>query len=186
MTDWVEKKRKNKVRKDAKYDKVSVLPIVRSLVGLGFTETDIGIVLAVAPETVASWKARYPNMFEANKEGQQIMKGILCAELFRTAIGYDYEEKDVTKEKDEKGKEKITKTVVKTKHQTGNADLQKFLANNLMKEVFPRDPSQSQGSIINIISSVEPDLIKQFAGHLIEMSNKKFVESTGVDNDRPQ
>ncbi len=186
MTDWTEKNRKNKVRKDAKYDKVSVLPIVRSLVGLGFTELDIGVVLSVSPETIKSWKARYPNMFEANKEGQQIMKGILCAELFRTAIGYDYEEKDVTTEKDEKGEEKVTKVVTKTRHQVGSGDLQKFLANNLMKEVFPRDPSQSQGSIANIIVSVEPDLIKQFAGQLMQMANKKFVESKEVDSDRPQ
>ncbi len=186
MTDWVEKKRKNKVRSDAKYEKVGLLPIVRSLVGLGFTEVDIGIVLGVSPETLKSWKARYGDICAANKEGKQIMKGILCAELFRSALGYDYEEVDKTFEKDKDGKEQLTKVVKKQRHQIANSDLLKFLSNNLMKEIFPRDPSQSQGSIINIINSVEPDLIQQFAGKLLEMTNRKVVESTEVPNDRPQ
>ncbi len=191
MPEWEEKtkKRKNKVRKDAKYDKVKVVPIVRSLVGLGFTETEIGIVLGVAESTLHSWKQRYPQLFEANTEGKQIMKGILCAEMFRAATGYDYEEEDTTLrdivETDEDGNPtgKVTqvkvKTVVHKKHQPGNTHLQEFLANNLMKDTFPRNPTQVTENIVTLIGSVEPDRVRQFAGRLMDLidSPRKQVES---------
>ncbi len=197
MPEWDEKKkkRKNKIRKDAKYDKVAVVPVVRSLVGLGFTEDEIGIVLGVEGTTLASWKQRYPKLFEANAEGKQIMKGILCAEMFRAATGYDYEEADTTLkdivETDEAGnptgkvKQIKVKTVVHKKHQPGNAHLQEFLANNLMKDTFPRNPTQVTENIITLIGSVEPDRVRQFAGRLCELIDKpKKVDSIDVTENK--
>ncbi len=188
MTKWKEdKKRKNKVRKDAKYDKVSVVPIIRSLVGLGFTEVDIGTVLGVSPTTIHSWKQRYPGIYEANKEGKQILKGLICAQMIRCATGYEYEETDITYKDTVLGgskstPENIEKIVVHKKFQPGNTDLLKFLANNLMGDVFPRTPTESQTNILQIIGSVEPERIKQFAGKLAELcSNTKQVESKEVD-----
>lgn len=197
MPKWKEKDRKtrkNKVRKGAKYDKVEVLPIVRSLTGLGFTAQDIGIVLGVKKTTIDSWRQRYPKMFEATEEGRQIMKGLLCAQLFRCATGYDYEEKDVTYKEvpttDEEGNftgEVVSlpdKTVVHTKHHPASPDLAKFLANNLMSDVFPRNPVQTENNILAIIGSVEPERIKQFAGRLAELcDNPKKIESKDVTNE---
>ena len=194
MPRWDEKKKKrvNKVRSDAKYDKVEVVPVVRSLVGLGFKEVEIGIILGVKESTLHSWKSRYPKLFEANAEGKQIMKGLLCAEMFRAACGYDYIEKDETFRnvavKDAEGNltgEMVKvpdKTVIHTKHQNGNADLQKFLANNLMGETFPRSQTQVTENIITLIGSVEPERIKMFAGKLIDLieSPRKQVESKEV------
>jgi hypothetical protein len=200
MPRWDEKKKKrvNKVRSDAKYDKVEVVPVVRSLVGLGFKEVEIGIILGVKESTLHSWKSRYPKLFEANAEGKQIMKGLLCAEMFRAATGYDYEEIDTTfKEVAEKDKEgnltgKIIqikdKTVVHKKHQNGNADLQKFLANNLMGETFPRSQTQVENNIITLIGSVEPERIKMFAGKLIDLieAPRKQVESKEIIKPEPE
>jgi hypothetical protein len=198
MPEWNEKdkKRKNKIRKDAKFDKVKVVPIVRSLVGLGFKEIEIGIILGVSESTIHSWKQRYPQLFEANAEGKQIMRGILCAEMFRAAIGYDYEEIDTTykishvvatsvDDKNQVIQESLKnvpdKIVVHKKHQPGNAHLQEFLANNLMKETFPRNPTQVENNIITLIGSVEPDRVRQFAGRLCEMIDApKKVESIDV------
>jgi hypothetical protein len=201
MPRWDEKKKKrvNKVRSDAKYDKVEVVPVVRSLVGLGFKEVEIGIILGVKEATLHSWKSRYPKLFEANAEGKQIMKGLLCAEMFRAATGYDYEEVDTTykvpiscSNAEEAVKQALMKTpekvVVHKKHQNGNAELQKFLANNLMGETFPRSQTQVTENIITLIGSVEPERIKQFAGKLIDLieSPRKQVESTEIIKPEPE
>jgi hypothetical protein len=200
MPRWDEKKKKrvNAIRKDAKFDKVEVVPVVRSLVGLGFKEVEIGIILGVEESTLHSWKSRYPKLFEANAEGKQIMKGLLCAEMFRAACGYDYIEKDETFRdvavKDAEGNltgEMVKvpdKTVIHTKHQNGNAELQKFLANNLMGETFPRSQTQVENNIITLIGSVEPERIKLFAGKLIDLieAPRKQVESQEIIKPEPE
>jgi hypothetical protein len=196
MTEWDEKKkpRKNKVRRDAKYQHINIVPVVRSLVGIGFTETEVALVLGVAPATLASWKSRYPNIFEANKEGKQIMKALLCSQMFRCATGYEYDEKDEEYLEDEDGNivlspegKKIKKIKVHHKVQPGNPDLQKFMANNLMGDIFPRSPIQVSENIIALIGSVEPNRIRDFAGRLMELSSgTKQIDSIVRDNEQPE
>lgn len=185
------KKRKNPIRSDAKFDHVKTIPIVRNLVALGMSEVDIGIILEVSPQTLKSWKKRYPNIFDANKEGKKIMRGILCAEMMRAAMGYDYIERDDTYKDepilDEAGnptgelKSVKVKTVEHTKHQPGNASLMEFLANNLLPTEFPRNGVTVENNIIAIVGAVEEEKIRQFAGKLLDMSNRKTIESKVTD-----
>jgi hypothetical protein len=184
------RKRKNKVRKGAKFEKVSTLPIIRSLVGLGFTAEDIGIVLGVSANTLSSWKQRYPEIYEANKEGKQILKGLICAEMIRCALGYDYDEIDEEYLVNEDGEivlqpdgSKVKKIKSHHKKQQANPDLLKFIANNLMPETFPRTPVQVEANILQIIGDSEPDRLKAFAGRLLELGQEtKKVESVEVES----
>ncbi len=193
MRSWKLEKpedRKHTVRKGAKFEKVSTIPVIRSLVGLGFKEEEIGIILGVAESTIKSWKQRYPQIFEANEEGKQILKALICAEMIRCATGYDYDEVDETYSSvpitgdDGKPtvKKVLTKTVVHKKHQPSNTDLIKFISNNLMPDIFPRTPTEVHNNILQIIGQVEPDRIKQLAGRLVDLipNTIKPVESTEV------
>jgi len=207
MTQWNSKKRKNAIRKDAKFN-VPMLKVAQNLVALGFTEKDLGIVLGCKPATIASWKTRYPEFFKANKKGKQILKGILVAQMMRAAEGYDYTEftekfdvlvdgndveidrpltdeegKDVTVDKDSKEiPHNIRKKTITnhTKHQAGNSQLMMFLAQNLLPEMFPRNAAIAEQNIVAIIGSVEGDRLLSFAGKLQE-ATRKAVESKEVD-----
>lgn len=194
MTKWNSKNRKNKIRGDAKFN-VPLLKVAQNLVALGFTEKDLGIVLGCKPTTIASWKSRYPDFFNANKKGKQILKGILVAQMMRAAEGYDYTERtekyDIIVGVDDEVVDNLglkKKTITEhTKHQAGNSQLMMFLAQNLLPEMFPRTANVAEQNIINIIGSVEGDRLLSFAGKLEEMTRKvvasEVIEPKEIDAD---
>ena len=189
MSKWNSGKRKNSIRKDAKFN-TPLLKVAQNLVALGFTEKDLGIVLGCKPTTIASWKARYPEFFNANKKGKQILKGILVAQMMRAAEGYDYTEQtekcDVIVDGDgnevDLGEETLRKKTITehTKHQAGNAPLMMFLAQNLLPEMFPRDAVVAEQNILNIIGGVEAERLLGFAGKLQE-ATRKVVEGEVIE-----
>lgn len=188
MPSWKQpKKRKNKIRKDAKWNHLSAIPVIKNLVALGLTEEEVGLILEVPETTLHSWKQRYPDIFNANLEGKKVMKGILCAEMFRSAIGYDYVEIDKTYKliPVEGGgtKKVLVSEKHKTKHQNGNDPLKMFLANNLLPEVFPRNQIVAQQNTLALVANVEENQIREFAGRLLEKFPPKQVESKVIDNE---
>ena len=189
MSSWNNKKRQNAIRKDAKFN-VPLLKVAQNLVALGFTEKDLGIVLSCEPTTIASWKARYPEFFKANKKGKQILKGILVAQMMRAAEGYDYTEQtekydvfvDEEGELVEDSENPIRKKTITehTKHQAGNSQLMMFLAQNLLPNAFPRNAVVAEQNILAVIGGVEGERLLKFAGRL-EEATRKVVESKEVD-----
>lgn len=192
MTKWTEKKRKNKIRKDAKFNNVDMIPVMEKLIASGFTETDLGIILGVEKTTIASWKQRYPEIKQANEQGKKLLKGMLLAEMMRAALGYDYVETEIKEgiklDSDgnelhlKDGEKEATKTT-KTRHQKGDHNLMMFIAQNLLPDDFARSPSDVNQNISVLIGSVEEERIRLFAGKLLDKFPRRQIESKDVSDE---
>lgn len=83
----------------------------------GYTEEEIADILGINPDTLYTWKKKYPAFAEALKMTAAQANSQVKASLFKRAIGYEYEETktSVVKKGDgtqETKVEKIHKTVI--------------------------------------------------------------------------
>lgn len=173
MPSWKSKPRKNKIRKGAKFD--SKTPrIVARLFASGLTYEDIGFVLGVSEHTIASWQQRYPIFRKEIDKAKEVVKSITIAQMLKSAWGYDYAEKTITKDKD--GNVVKEKEVIK--HQPANADLLKFLIINKDPDKY-RDVKRiditSKNLSLGIAGELEESAIDELAGSLA-----KHIESREV------
>lgn len=177
---WDKPNRRNIVRKDAKFND-NFLDTIQRMVGLGFTVKDMGLILGVSWETIKSWKWRYPEFKEACEKGKKIAKTYLIAQMYRSAVGYTYQEEDekFRKEKNPKtGKARyvaVEKTK-KTKLHKGNWELATFLACNLMPDDFKRESQikvNRTDASISLTGELEKEQIRTLAGKLLEFANER-------------
>lgn len=80
----------------------------------GLTDEQISHNIGINPKTLYEWKKKHDPISKALKRGKQVTDIIIENALFKSAIGYEYEEVKQIIEKDEMGKdrkrvEKITK-----------------------------------------------------------------------------
>lgn len=203
---WKDKKRKNKVRKDAKFDSRTAGIVGRAL-AFGMTYDDIGYLLAVKGHTVQDWQQRYPTFDKAVKKAREAAKSITVAQMLRCAWGYKTEKRTekFNVEIDEDGNEihsdgKKVVTVVYNEVPP-NSDLIKFVILNLDKENWTdikRIDVQGKGAYPNILGDPEAEAIDALSGRLVKQINSKEInaefEKTGgqsrevsIDHsDRPQ
>jgi len=181
---WGRKKRKNTLKKGAKFSYDFIEPIA-TMTALGFTEKDIGLVFGVTGSAVARWKQRYPDLKTAVEKMRPVAASHLVAQMVRAAIGYDYEDEDINyrtvTNKDGTVVEVQTDRKVKKRHQPANPQLAMFLATNMLKGQFAnRFEIEKKELKVNVALSGEE--IRQFAGKLMELADEpKVVESKTID-----
>lgn len=172
---WGSKKRKNTLRKGAKFDFSFVEPIAR-MTALGFTEKDLGFIFGVTGEAVHKWKSRYPELKEEITKLKPVAGAHFVAQMTRSAMGYEYEEETkryvpkVDEESGEVGEVLQTRTV-KTKHQPGNPQLAMFMATNLFPNLFKnRFEISKQETKIEFKAELSAEEIRSFSGKLLEIA----------------
>jgi len=182
---------RRKIKKGAtfNYDFVNV---ASRLVAAGMTEKDIGYVLGVKPTTIKKWKQRYEEFKLACKDGKEVAKQYIIANGLRAATGYDYEEVDVTHERNLEGKLEIKKKTVKLRHRPVDKDLLMFFLINLDKDfgnwrnVKSIEVEHTNRNInVDLTGQIESDTIRKLAGAAIKEADKidtiKRVESTVIE-----
>jgi hypothetical protein len=187
------KERKFTLPERARFD-IRMLPVIQNLVAMGLTESDIGMVVGYQGANTVDWlhnlKKKHPEVVEACKAGARMADSFLVAQMFRSAIGYDYVEEEWGYNKDGewvKKKESI-------KHQPANAQMAIFMATNRMPEQFKhRVDLTKRGLIIDNTEELSSEQIEKLAGALLEEANKtklltadvvdaKFVETENADS----
>jgi len=172
---------------------MALLPIVQNLVASGMTESDIGVIVGFQGKNSDDWlnelKRHHPEVVDAYKAGRQIADSIQVAQMYKSAIGYDYEEVDeeweVVQDKTDPTKLYEVKVGEKRKHrhQPGNAQLAIFLATNRMPEQFKnRVETTKKSFIINGKVELSGDQIERLAGKLFDEARQvKQIESIVVE-----
>lgn len=210
MPQYKNKKRKNKIRSDAKFDSKTAGIVGRAL-GLGMTYDDIGYLLAVKGHTVQDWQQRYPQFDKAIKKAREAIKAITIAQMLRAAWGYDYEEVTETyvpkeglgisvkdEEIDSVGSVEtppVLKSVkIHKKHQPPDKDLLKFIILNRDKGNWTdvkRIDVVSKNADISLAGQLEAGAIDELVGSLTKQVESKEIESgdtsaiSGDNTERP-
>lgn len=171
---------------------MELLPILQNLVSVGMTESDIGAIVGYQGKHSDDWlnelKRHNPDVKAACKVGKQIADSFLVAQMFRSAIGYEYEEVDEEYKMDEDGELVKVGEKVKKKHQPGNAQLAMFvLTNHLPEQYKHRIETTKKGFLVDVSTELSADQIEKLAGALLEGTRKeiqveprKYVESTVI------
>jgi len=178
--------------RDCKFD-ASDLPIIQNLIGLGYSEADIGMILGYQG---SNWKISAGKSIKEYKDainaGLQAADANMVKELNREAYGYDwYEEtinyKAVSKYDPVTGEESIEmvptgKKVVK-KHQPGNARLAELLACNRLPDLFKKVSELKKSSFdLKLEGEATEQQIEGLIGRLLEVVQKrKVIESETVN-----
>lgn len=184
------KERVNKLRADAKWD-TRLAEMATRLIAAGITYEDIGSIIGVSESAVISWTRKYPDFKIAAEAGHQAANAITLGQMLRCAWGYDFTEKTVKRKVtlDEFGNEvpsessKEAIVTEHTKHQPPNPDLLKFIAMNRMSEEFSRSPIVTQENTLQIVTTIEEDRIRRFAGSLFELASKQVENKILNDNE---
>lgn len=186
---WDSKERKFVLPKGSQFD-TSLLPVIQNLTAQGLTEADIGRIVGFQGAEAASWlshlKQRNDMVHDAAEVGYRMADAALVAQMYRAAVGYDYEEVEenygidkLTGEWGLKGKK------VKTKHQPPNPQLAIFLAVNHMPDLYKnRVETTKNGFQIHASTELSAEQIAGLAGKLMDESRKrKQIDSTVVETD---
>lgn len=189
---WDQRERKFVLPKHTRFD-TNMLPVVQNLTAMGLTERDIGVIVGFQGKNSNDWlnelKRHNIDVKEACRIGKQMADGMLVAQMYKTAIGYEYEEveEDYKTIQDPSDPDK-TKTVKvgekrKIKHQPGNPQMQMFIAVNHMPEFYKnRIETTKKGFMINADVEVSGEQIEQLAGALMKESKKiKHVDSKVIE-----
>lgn len=62
----------------------------------GLTDEQIAHNIGIRRETLYDWKKKYPNITNVLKQGKEVVDRQVENALYRTAIGFEYEEETVT------------------------------------------------------------------------------------------
>jgi hypothetical protein len=87
-----------------KYDAERHPTMARALARSGLTKVEIGTALGVSRDTVRRWSNAYPDFCTALKGGRIEADALVEDSLFRRALGYDFEETEVSVSEDGKAK----------------------------------------------------------------------------------
>jgi len=146
---------KSVVKKDNQYYlakrskfNTALLPAIQSLVGLGMSEADIGIILGYAGndprEFLKGLKKRNQDVRDACEIGKKMARIVLVARAYNAAVGYDYTETDITYRMCDKDGVELKKPIpiekkVKEKHAKSNPEMIKRLLSKCFPEEFEED-----------------------------------------------
>lgn len=193
VAHYFERERMFKLPKGVGYD-ANFLPIIQNLSALGYPAADIGMILGYAGKDarqfIKNLSKNYSDMAEAIKIGNSMANSYLVAQMFKSAVGYDYDEEDFKYTHNEDGtvKNKI-QTGGKTKHYSGSPQLAMFVAANRMPESFV-NRLEIHKKNFDLFKEVPKDTIKRLAGKLLEYADhRKKVESKEIketEDDRLQ
>jgi hypothetical protein len=159
------------------------LPIIQNLTAQGFTEAEIGAVVGYQGENTGIWISNLmqanPEVKDALKTGRRIADANLVANMYHTAVGYDYEEvEEIETPKGVTIKRKL-------KHQPGSPQMQIFLACNHMPELYKnRVETTKRGFTLNTNVEISGEQIEKLAGKLLDTARQvKQIQSKVVETD---
>jgi hypothetical protein len=173
---WSSKQRKYNLPKRTAFDLV-LLPILQNLTAVGMTESDIGAIVGFQGKHSEDWlnelKRNHPEVKDACRVGKEIADSFLVAQMYRTAVGYDYAEIEEIYELDGEGNNVQVGAKRKIKHQPANPQMAMFMACNRMPELFKNRVEQTKKSfIISTNGELSGNQIERLAGLLLEESEK--------------
>jgi transposase len=96
----------------SKYDPERHPILARALAREGLTNIEIAKRMGVSRATLINWRRKYPEMLAALKEGKDVIDAQVESALLRRALGYEYEETEISIAED--GKKKRVKKVKKS------------------------------------------------------------------------
>jgi hypothetical protein len=176
MKDPVMRKLSAKAR--FRYD---YIPIAARLKAAGLSDAALAYVLEVKPNTISSWKERYPDFKAACDNGKELAVQHLVAKGIMAAGGYDFEEETETYRINDEGAEVLASRKVRKKHQKSDPHLLVFMLSNLskgewrsMKNVEINEKKMNLN--VSVSGEIEADAIRRLAGRLT-----KKVESKAKD-----
>jgi len=193
---WNDEPKKYKIRKRAKFN-YDYIQVAARLIAAGHTESDIGYVLGVKKSTIASWKQRYPQFKRACDNGKTMAKAYLVSKGLRAACGYDYEEETlenrVVGHDEETGEEIRDLVCIKKvhKHQKPDGSLLMFFLTNMAPDEFSHTKNikideTKKNLNLQLTGEIESDMIRMFAGKLLEAADKadkkKKVEAKVIES----
>ncbi len=179
---WSDKERKFILPKNTRWD-IKLLPIIQNLVSVGMTEADIGSIVGFQGKNSEDWlnelKRHHPEVKDACAIGKAIADSFLVAQMYRSAVGYEYLEEEWRRDKDT-GEMVLNKQTLK--HQPANASLAMFIATNHMPEQYKNKVETTKRSfIVNASAELSSDQISKLAGKLIEEADRvKQIENTEI------
>lgn len=106
----------------------------------GCTDKEIAANIGINPDTLYTWKKKFPILADALKKGKDVVDRQVEKSLLRRALGYSYEE---TSEKYEDGV--MTERKVTKKHVAPDTTAQIFWLKNRKPEQW-RDKPQSESA----------------------------------------
>jgi len=182
-----DKPEKFKVKSNAKFN-LKYIDEAARMVAAGMDEKDLAFLWGISPLTIPSWKKRYPQFKKACEVGKEVAKQHAIAQLYRAAVGYDYDKTIKVYKADGKT---VTSVKVITEHQKGEPLLMQFLLSNLDPENWKqRRKYEITEKRFNFIGGIDGKLdfnkIAQYAGRLLpdnsEGGSAKPVISTEVSS----
>ena len=174
------------LRRNTGYVK-ELLPAIQNLTSLGYSESDIGVLLGYMGKNKRAWlnnlKHKYPDVKKAVENGLALANAQLVSSLYDAATGYDYQEETVDykmvqdKDNPDRTKEiKIGKHERK-KHKAGEVRAAMFLLINRLPHLFKNSIEVNKKEIC--IVSTKDEIEKWAAGHLENL--KKPIEAEILD-----
>ena len=121
----------------------------------GLTDEQIAHNVGIAPRTLYRWKDKYEQISQALKKGKEVVDREVENALFKSAIGFEYEETKIIKEKDDMGRDRTR--VEKTKKRVPpNVTAQIFwLKNRKPKEWRDRQEHEHMGEVgVKIVDDI--------------------------------
>ncbi len=121
----------------------------------GLTDEQIAHNIGIAPRTLYRWKDRYEQISQALKRGKEVVDREVENALYKSAIGFEYEETKIIKEKDDMGRDRTR--VEKTKKRVPpNVTAQIFwLKNRKPKEWRDRQEHEHKGEVgVKIVDDI--------------------------------
>jgi hypothetical protein len=98
------------------------------------TDPEIAEALGISAGLLSQWKANYPEVLEAIKDGKHFTNAQVEKKLIERALGYDYKERQVTKELNLRGQLVETKVVITEKHEPANMGAIAFWLKNRRRD----------------------------------------------------
>ena len=189
---WMDKERKFVLPPRTEFN-LELLPIIQNLVSVGMTESDIGAIVGYQGKNSEKWiaglKQSNPEVAEACQIGKRIADSFLVAQMYKSAIGYDYQETEQKYKIDkETGDKVLVEEKVLHKHQPGNAQLAMFaLTNHLPEQYKHRIDVNKKGFLVDVSTELSADQIEKLAGALLEGTREiKHVDSIVVGDSNAQ
>lgn len=119
--------------------------------------------IGIARQTLRQWRNTHPSISAALKEGRDVSDRHVENALYKSAIGYEYDE--VTREPDEDGKLSVTKIVHKQVQPNTTAQIF-WLKNRKRKEWRDRVETEitgKDGGPLNVQQITDADIDKRIA-----------------------
>lgn len=152
------------------------------MAALGLTQTEIGSIFGITRSGIDYAKKQTEEFKKACRQGKEKLHDTLVAQMALAASGYDYTEKVVHRD----ANNKVTKKIESTRHIPASPPMMQFLMTNLFKDGTPMFPAgwkikremlENRNINLRITGKMEKDKIKEFAGKLTKQIESKVVES---------